>query len=517
MEFSQWLAARGFVLDELTEAQEKALKALYDAEQADEVEATTPEPVVAEAPAAPDPKSELIAEAKRIAEIQAAAAGFPAIVAEALEKGWSTELVQAKVELQRERDSRPDAVQGTFSVHSTAQDTSVEALEAAVCLSLGMSPEELINPAEGLPRHVARGIVGNVRALAPKVVDAADKQYRNLGLKDLCWIAARRDRNYTGMLGDTESVVRAAFDTLTLPTVFQTALNRALLAQYKMAEFKWRDVVRTTSVPDFRSVTRFRVHGTGAWEKLTVGGELKTGQIEEGASYTIQAETIGQINFLTREDFINDDLGALSRIAEMMAFYGSLAPEIQTFKTISDNASNFFHANNSNLVTGTANAFGETGLKELWKKFRMQRDRGVSKDTVKPAIDIRPRILLVPVELEMDAMLLLGTNNFAVSGGSNVTKTVAANPFYNAFKLVASPYLSDTSVSSGASSTAFYLLADPAMLPAIEVCFLNGKQRPTVESCEPRPEVLGMGFRGWLDFGVKLMDPKAAAKATGVA
>jgi hypothetical protein len=76
------------------------------------------------------------------------------------------------------------------------------------------------------------------------------------------------------------------------------------------------------------------------------------------------------------------------------------------------------------------------------------------------------------------------------------------------------PHLSDT-YYTGASSTAWYMFADPKVLPAFELVFLNGRRTPTIERVEAPANMLGMGFRGYIDVGVKEQDPRGAVKMKG--
>lgn len=520
MEFEKWLEAMGLNAEELNDAQLDKLQAKYEKE----INATAPggERTIAQddtRPERPPVRASVldgaIEEAKYVAEIQAAAGGDAEILAHALAGKWSANETRLAKENKDIKASRPEPVNAAVHTRESVVDDDI--ITAGLCLSMGMAPEDLVNPFDGLKANDRAGYRGDVKPLSEKAVDIADTQLRGIGLQEAVLLLARRDAKYNGIWGSGESAIRAAFSTLSLPTVFQDALNRSLLSQYKMMDLNWRKVAGVGSVKDFRQTTRFRIHGTGHWEALAPGGELKHGQIEEGDKYYNQASTIGQMLMLTREDFVNDDLGALNNIARMMTFYGTLAPEIEVFKTLLDNAGSFFHANNDNLISGASSAFGYESLKTLYTQFRTRRDRGVSKDAgKKPVLDIQPKILLVPAELEIDAQILMGQTELAVGGSNAATGLITTrNPVANKFRVVSSAYLSDTTVSSGASSTAFYLLAEPTVLPAVEIVFLNGKQRPTIESVEPRPELLGMGFRGWFDFGCALIDPKAACKSAG--
>jgi hypothetical protein len=55
------------------------------------------------------------------------------------------------------------------------------------------------------------------------------------------------------------------------------------------------------------------------------------------------------------------------------------------------------------------------------------------------------------------------------------------------------------------------------VLPAFEIVFLNGRRTPVIERVEMPPNMLGMGFRSFIDFGVNSQDPRAAVKVTGEA
>jgi hypothetical protein len=79
-----------------------------------------------------------------------------------------------------------------------------------------------------------------------------------------------------------------------------------------------------------------------------------------------------------------------------------------------------------------------------------------------------------------------------------------------------SRYLSN-SYYTGASSKAWYLLADPNDLPVIEVAFLNGQESPTIETADADFSVLGIQMRGFHDFGVSLQDPRGGCKSKGEA
>jgi hypothetical protein len=96
------------------------------------------------------------------------------------------------------------------------------------------------------------------------------------------------------------------------------------------------------------------------------------------------------------------------------------------------------------------------------------------------------------------------------------TKFPVANPHQGKFRVEVSRYLGNAKYT-GSSSKAWYLLADPADLPVIEVAFLNGQEAPTIETAETDFSVLGVQMRGFHDFGVALQDWRGGVKAKGEA
>ncbi len=89
-----------------------------------------------------------------------------------------------------------------------------------------------------------------------------------------------------------------------------------------------------------------------------------------------------------------------------------------------------------------------------------------------------------------------------------------ANPHAGKFQVVSSVWLNTPAIPGG-SRTAWYLLADPRDLPVIEVAFLGGQEKPTIESAQVDFSVLGIQLRGFHDFGIKKQDPRGAIKMMG--
>jgi hypothetical protein len=110
--------------------------------------------------------------------------------------------------------------------------------------------------------------------------------------------------------------------------------------------------------------------------------------------------------------------------------------------------------------------------------------------------------------------VLLNETTYVDTTNKKSNPSANANPHLGKFEVVSSVYLSNASFT-GASSKAWYLLADPNRLPSIEVAFLNGVDRPTVEKTDADFNTLGIQFRGYIDFGVREQDFRGALKMKG--
>lgn len=411
--------------------------------------------------------------------------------AHAVAMNWSTE----NVELQCLRASRG----GAPAIHSgSGGGIDANVLEAACRLTIGgVNTEERLLAEYGEQTLTAAGAL------------------RNIGMRDATRIACEIEgRRIPAYFGDGRETLRAAFTTQTLPYVFENVMNKTLLLMIAALTSVARRICKISRTSDFKQVSRVNLFASGAWEQVGPDGELKHGTVSD-SKYTNQLSTFGQFLMLTRQDWINDDLGALESLSKYMAIMGEQVVEDAFFTLLLANTANFFHANNANVGTGVFNAANLSALKTV---FRKQKQGPGSKTTDKRPVNIQPAKLLVPVELEDDANMLIGSANLMMENRDTTadtpSKTAPKNPHYGKYEVLSAPQLSDAAFT-GYSPVMYYLFANPEVVAAFDLMFLNGVQRPTIERVEARPDQLGMGFRGYIDFGYGQENPQAAARSTG--
>ncbi|MEX1016022.1 MAG: Mu-like prophage major head subunit gpT family protein [Phycisphaeraceae bacterium] len=493
MDFNEWLEAKEFDSEQLSEAQTESLKAAFEAEQTKGAgDGTEPDKGTDATPAsrsdttepanvAEQMRAEAAAESKRIAGIRDVCAGkHNDIEAKAIEEGWDT----TRTELEVLRASRPQAPMAGIG-HDRQPDRN--ALVATACMAGGMGEERLL------------------AGFGEQTLDKVDR-LAGLGFQEFCELAAgQRLPRYHG---DASGWLQAAFSTMTLPGILSNVANKMLLDGFNYVEDAWRRICKIGSVRDFKQHTRYRLTGDMKYQKVGPDGELKHGELGE-ESFTQQAETHGLMFSLTRTDIINDDLGAFAAVPQMLGMGAAEAIAEAVFSLLLSNPGSFFSANNNNLKIGADTALSIDSLTAAEQMFLEQ-----TKPNGRP-LAVSPSVLLVPPALNVLAHQLMNATQVNETTTTNKAKP-ANNPHAGKYGVVNSAYLSNATFT-GNSNKAWYLLADPNRLPALEVAFLNGRQRPTVERADADFNTLGVQFRGYIDFGVKEQDHRGAVKMKGEA
>ena len=426
-----------------------------------------------------------VAETNRVEAIRKIGNGEqPELEAKAIREGWSTD----QFELQFLRSSRP-----THTPQSTEPQRPMQMVLEAIAMQAG-----------GLSLYAME------KRYPEPVLEAAEK-YRGLKLLEFCEIAhgsklPRFSSNSTGWL-------EAAFSTTSLPGVLSNIANKMLLEGYNYVDDSWRRICKIASVNNFQQHTRYRMIGDFMFEKTGEGGELKHGKLSE-QKFTQKADTYGIMFGLPRQMIINDDLSALSDIPRNVGLGAGEAITDKVWQLllsnpVLDDGKAFFHKDHKNYQDGAGTVLNVDGLTLAEIAFMEQ-----TKPNGRP-LGLPASILLVPTSLKVIAEMLMKATTLNETTPENVPK-VNTNPHTGKYEVVSTSYLSNAGFKNS-SSKAWYLFADPNRLPALEVAFLGGQDRPTVERADADFDTLGFQFRGYLDFGVKEQDHRGALKMKGEA
>ncbi len=322
--------------------------------------------------------------------------------------------------------------------------------------------------------------------------DERAKPYLHLRLAD----AARECLRWRGvhLAGMSDArVVQLAMSTSDFPNILANVANKTLLDAYQASPTALKRICRVVSAADFkeRRVLRFG-EGTGLQFKPE-GASYTYGAIAEQVS-SYQVKSYGRVFAVSREMIINDDLGAMDQFFRSA---GRLATEFEA-RLLADllTANNgsgpiladglpLFHSTRGNLASsGGAISVATLGA----ARAALRRMKGLDGGII---IDADPRFLIVPV-----AQQTLGeqvTTEITPAQPSDV------NPFAGRLTVLADPHLDD------ASTTAWYLAADPANIPTFELAYLEGTNGPQTETENDFDHDV-LKFKVRLDVGAGVVD-----------
>lgn len=520
MTFEQWCASVGIDPASLTEEGKAAVMLSYEAATGATSPAPVPVPAAAAAPvvapvasagATVNLQAQLAEELKaanktiadnlrRTAEIQAKAAGFPQIAATAIENGWSTERVELEVLKASQARVRPTSF--TSAQNDPANMPNV--LEAAVCSVRGLSNDG---------RRIAK--VDLEKQFDDRTLQAAHSQFRGgIGLKQMVMICAAANgmplsagaqittgnlREYLSYACPPQRHLQASggFSTVSLPGILSNVANKELLQGYMEEDAVWREIAQIKSVSDFKTVTSYRLLDNMEYEKLGPGATIKHGTTSE-ESFTRSVDTYAKMYTITRQDIINDDLGAFDDLRSRLGRGSAIKLNDLFWTTFLANLATIFTTARTNYISGSTTNLGTDGVglglgQKAWRQRTSPSADGGKR------VGGRAAFLLVPPELETIADALYVGRNV------NAVKTADANTFAGKYQPICATQLSD-SAYSGYSTTAWYLLGEKSMGSPVVVSFLNGQETPTVESADADFSTLGIQFRGYHDYGCDLGD-----------
>lgn len=261
-----------------------------------------------------------------------------------------------------------------------------------------------------------------------------------------------------------------AAEAVSWTNVFGTAMNRVLARDYKLPVFNEWELI----VSDIRPLKDMK---TQYIERIGYYGELPT--VDSGAPYTF-ATTPGEkessyspvkkgiLEEWTWEQALNDDLGTLRKIPKRLALAAKVTLYKFVFSTLlNDNPTctydsvTLFHENHNNTSTNTLTSDNLTTA-----KIAMRRQYPLGTEDLRLAT--KPKYILVPTTLEPVALQLVNSD-YEVTTNKNAT---VYNPHKGSLQVI--------TVDHWSNQTRWYLVADPNIMPTIELGFLDGRRVPQI-------------------------------------
>jgi len=335
-------------------------------------------------------------------------------------------------------------------------------------------------------------------------------EFRGLSLLDLARQSLERaGQSVRGLdkmaLAGQAMAYRSNYQTTSdFATLLTNTMHKVLQAAYALQNDTWSKFCGTGTVSDFRAHNFYRLGSLSQLDSLNEHGEFKSKSIPDAETSSMTATTKGNIIGVSRQVIVNDDIGAVMRLTEMLGRAGKLTIEKAVYTSLGLNSGlgptqsdsqPLFHANRAN-VNATAAAITVASISADVAVMRSQMDPN-SQDY----LDLLPAVLLVPVAKDGDAKTI---NDAQFDPADN--KFQKPNTVRGIFRdVVSTPRL---------SGTRRYLFADPTTAPVFMVSFLEGQREPVLET-QDGWRTDGVEMKARLDFGVDVVDYRGAVTNAG--
>ncbi len=422
------------------------------------------------------------AERNRITEIMALCRDFDTDPSEHIRNGDTLEQVRAAILEGLRSTGAPVDVQVTRDEEDTFRHRASDAL----LMRAGLPVE---SPAEG---------AGELRALS----------LRDLGIECL----SRDGKNISDLLrmhpDEMYSELCRQFynPTAAFPAILDNTIKKSIVQLYNEVPTTFQEWTSKGSVKDFKMTPdhEYLIGGMGDFLLVPENGELKPMKPETKLLPNFKVDTYGRSFSMTRQAFINDDIGFLTEVPGLYAASAKKTIDKAVYSLLYNNSKIF---DGLNLFDAKHNNVMEKGSKPAQAAIQamilqMQRQ----KDPFGEAIYITPQNIIVPVGYEFDLAVIFHSAQVTGSANNDI------NPLYNyPLRTIQTPVLN---AFAGDKPVPWFMTANPSSVRGIQVNYLNGQETPTVRRMET-PGVLGFQWDIYLDWGITARDFRGIVKNPG--
>ena len=423
------------------------------------------------------------AERQRTADITSLCRGFNIEPDGYIADGSSLESVRAAVIEQLQRTNAPVGMRVTADEGDKYRDSASDAF----MMRSGLSVER---PAAGA------------------------SELRGMSLRDLAIeCLAREGENTSSLLRmDTtdlyNTLCRQFYNpTAAFPAILDATIRKSIVHLYDHVPTTFQAWTTTGSLKDFKETKdhEYVIGGAGDFLLVPENGELKHDTPKSQVLPSRKLDTYGRQFSMSRQAFINDDIGFLTEIPGLYATRAKKTIDKQVYKLLFSNGKIFdgkplFGNDHKNLIA-TGSKPSQAAIQEMILQMQKQTDQ------FDEAIYITPQHIIVPVGYEFDLAVILRSAQVVGSGNNDI------NPLYNyPLNIVQTPVL-NALASTGAAP--WFMVANSMSAKSIQIDYLNGQDKPTVRRMES-PGVLGFTWDLYLDWGISIRDFRGIAKNPGV-
>lgn len=341
---------------------------------------------------------------------------------------------------------------------------------------------------EKLRDAVVSGLCLRHNVKQDKVADGANN-YRAMSLRSLVEDVLERDGVSGVRYMDGTRLFERAMGSGAFLGIMDEYVHKVMRDSAQEQAFIWRNFVTVGTNTDFKPNHKYELGLDGLPTLMPQeSAEFKYQEMSDTKVATV-VQTYGKAIKFTREIFINDQLGEVTKaIAKQTAGFERLK-EMMFFKTLKAVP---FTTKNKNLAT--SKGITEETYNQMATLMMEQRD--INDEGF---VGVAPQYILAPTSQRMEHRRLLNSTAQVGQANPNVINTVQGD-----YELFVTPYLTGDD---------FFALAKPSMLEGIEFTTLAGSNGVQSRIIIPQ-NYLGQEIQLWEDFAFNLIDHRAFVKAS---
>lgn len=431
------------------------------------------------------------AERARVSEINNLCRSFDVAdsdVARYISEGYTVDSVRAAI-LEQVQNSRGPVARGAVDVLEAEEDKFREAASDALVMRSGIAVE---NPAAGANEFMG----ASLRDLAVRCL--ASENGNDVYMKsadDVYQMAVRQFYSPT-----------AAF-----PAILDQAIRKAYVEGHRKANVTFERFTSEGTLSDFKTNEGSYLAGpAGEFLEVPEGGELKHDIPADQKLPSRKLKTYGRQFTMTRQAFINDDIGLITTVPARYAASARKTINKQVYQILVNNPAIYdgtalFSSAHGNLVS-SGTGITQASMQSMIMALQTQLDQ------FGEAIIIRPATIVVPAGMAFDLYTLFNSPTINTAGN-----TQAVNPLYryaNSIEIVEDPTINVLSGGFG-NAMPWFLIGDKNDTAFIQVDYLNGRKIPAIRKMET-PGQLGFVWDIYLDWGISVQDYRGAIKNPGI-
>lgn len=425
------------------------------------------------------------AERERMTEIFEMCRDFAVDAGEYIRNGTSADEVRRDILKKLKKDNGP--VRSGIRTENTGEENFRRDLADGMMLRSGVSVEN--------PSAEARSFSGaSLRDLAVMCLSREGENVNDL-------IRMSGDDIYMKM-------TRQFYNpTAAFPAILDSAIQKSIVKIYQDVPTTFEEWTGEGTLRDFKTTDdhSYIIGGSGDLLLVPENGELKADTPKTDKLPTRKLNTYGRQFSMSRQAFINDDIGFLTEVPAIYAARTKRQINRQCYRALYHNEEIFdgktlFHTDHHNLME-TGSAPTVDSMKAMLIKMMTQ------KDPFGESIHVVPETVIVPVGYEFLLDVLFNSDRLPGSANNDI------NPLRNRKMKVVSD--GELNALAGDGVCPWFMAANWMTARGIQVEYLNGQKQPTIRRGE-KPGTLGFVWDIYMDWGISVRDFRGLLKNPGV-